>query len=118
MMQKEKLKIYIYLLGVIAFLFIIFILSFYIHTAILVGHLPTYANPDPATISIYSFYAPLIYFVLVLWMISFFVWLVISGVYMYEMKESVQIKPLFISFIGHLLAWIVFSSEILNWFLD
>ncbi|MFS4467825.1 hypothetical protein [Maribacter sp. 2210JD10-5] len=114
----RKLKTVIGILGTIALLFVVSILMFYIHTAVIVGYLPIYGNPDPKDVAIHSFYMPLVYFTLVLWLLSFFVWLLVSSVYMYRLKDGVQIKPLFISFVAHVLAWTIFSSEILNWFLD
>jgi len=103
-------------LGLLSSLF-----AFYVHASIILGKFPVYGNPDPKTLAIYAFYAPLVHGTGALWLYSMPVWLILSIGYATSAimnRRSVSWKPLVKVTLIHLLAIALFLSPIAEWFAD
>jgi hypothetical protein len=114
-------KIVFYTLGLIPLTLIIPLLTFYFHTAHLVGHLPTYGNPDPKDTGLYSFYSPMINLGFTFWFIGFLIWLLMLIIYAY-VKQKKQIsglrKPILLGAFLNLSILFLFFSTITEWYAD
>ena len=111
-------KIVFYVAAIIPWGFAISIIAFYVHASILLGRFPTYANPDPKDLSIYSFYGYIINLFLVTWFLSFLIWLIAFIVFLAKNKIVEYKKQLLPVFLGHLVCIAIFISRIFNWYID
>ncbi|TGV00732.1 hypothetical protein [Flavivirga rizhaonensis] len=105
-------------LGIIPYCFILPILTFYFHAGKILGHLPSYNQPDPKTLEIYATYSPVVNLTTLTWFYSFVIWLVISIIYLIIFRKNIYWKPLKLSAVGQLIALGIVFSGILEWYID
>lgn len=111
-------KISFYGLGIIPFVHLISLLSFYLHAGWILGYLPKYNFPDPKDLALYSVYSPIIYLTGLLWIYSLGFWLLLTTVYLIVKKEQFKWRPIIMSALGHLAAISLFFSGIVEWYAD
>lgn len=117
--KMQMINVTFYSLSLFPLLFIISLLSFYFHVRYILGHFPIPSLDDPKHFSIYSFYSPIIQYALLLFIFSIPIWLIIGVMYLITHRKKIIFwKPVTVSFIIYVISIILFSSEILNWFMD
>ncbi len=108
----------IYFLSSFALIFSVSILVFYIHASRIVGHLPTYGNPDPKELEIYQSYSPILNFTLSIWFYSFLVWLILLIIYIVKNRKKLNYEPIIITLIVQSIPFIILFSTIFEWYVD
>lgn len=111
-------RISFYTLGIIPLGFIISLLAFYFNATKILGHFPSYENPDPKELSIYDSYSSAITFTFELWAYSILIWLLLLIAHMVIKRKETDWKLIIKSGLGHLCAILLFFSEITLWFAD
>ncbi|MES2617300.1 MAG: hypothetical protein V4613_05445 [Bacteroidota bacterium] len=111
-------KIIFYTLGVIPWSFIVTLMSFYYEAGNILGHAPTYDNPDPGELSIYKNYAPYIDFTAEVWLYSLILWIILCIVYIIAKRKEIQWTPIVISGIGQFWGIRLLFSDIFVWYID
>ena len=116
--KNFNMKIYVIILGFLANLFSICLLAFYFHSGAILGYLPSYNQPDPKRISIYSFYSPLIsitgniaLFALPISIILILIYVIIEG-------RSISWRTVVFNLISFSIAILLFLSGIMEWYAD
>ena len=112
------LKKLIYFLSSFALVFSVSILVFYFHASRIVGHLPTYGNPDPKQLEIYQNYSPTLNLTLSIWFYSFLVWLILLIIYIVKNRKELNYKPIIITLVVQIIPFIIFFSTIFEWYVD
>lgn len=107
-----------YILGVIPWTFIVSLLTFYFKAGQVLGHTPSYNNPDPKELVIYKVYAPYIDWTLEIWLYSFVVWLLLTTIYFISRRKRIEWSPIIISGIGQILVIFLLLSGIFEWYVD
>ncbi len=105
------------LLAVIPGIYVIALLAYYVHATIILGYAPYYNHPDPKTLSIYTSYSQTIYGT---FQASFYllpVWCLVSFMYLGRYKKE-NVNYILLGSIIYLMAYLLFKSEIFEWFLD
>ena len=115
---KRVLCILIYATGVCSLFYSISILAFYIHARVILGKFPSYANPDPAELSICGDYYKIIFSAFGIWIISFLLWLIFSFIYVIVTRRKIYWRPLAITLFAHLLSIVITLSPIFEWYID
>ena len=115
---KRILTVLLYITGISPFPFVISILAFYFHAENVLGHFPTYDNPDPKLLREYDTYNRIIEPSFSIWFFGLALWLVIVITYMILFKSKLKPLPLIIGVLAHITAIAVIFSEILNWYMD
>lgn len=69
-------KIVFLLSAIIPWTLLLSVIVFYLHASFVLGHNPTFANPDPKDLKIYSFYGVIINTFLFIWGLTFMIWLI------------------------------------------
>jgi|SRR5574344_1056857 hypothetical protein len=118
MLEIKHLKVEIYVLGSIPYVYILSFLAFYFHAGVHLDRLPTTNSPDPKELPFYSVYEPIVNTTGHIWLFSLFAWLIFSAIFIFESKKRIQWKPIIFSAIGHLTAVIMLFSTIVEWFAD
>ena len=106
--------------GILPWLFSLFLIAFYIHATIALGHFPQYDMPDPQTLAFYSYYALIInatIFPTLLIMLPSWVILILIFILSRLRKEKYDTLIL-LSSIGVVLSYILYHSRIFEWFAD
>jgi hypothetical protein len=111
-------KIELLVLGLIPFGFTISLLAFYFHAGKLLGHLPSYDNPDPKDIAVYGFYQPIIITSFNIACYAFCAWLASVIVYLVVNRKQIAWLYLLGSATGPVIAFLLLRSDIFEWFLD
>jgi hypothetical protein len=117
-MSAKFWRIVFYALCVPPLLFMISLASFYSHAAKILGYSPSYDNPDPKTLSIYHRYQPYIDSTAEVWIWSFLIWFVVTGIYLILKRKQIDWTPLILSFFCHFFAVSLFLSGIMEWYAD
>jgi hypothetical protein len=99
-------------------IYIISLLIFYLHTTLIIGHLPIYSLDDPKNLSIYNFYAPIILISSSANFFCFLIWLLPSIAYNLIKKNKIIWKPILINLLLQTIAVFLLFSEISIWFGD
>ena len=111
-------KTLFYFLAVIPWTFIVALATFYMKAGQILGHAPTYNNPDPKELEIYIDYAPFVDLTAEVWMYSFFVWFALTMTYVVIFRRRIEWTPLVISGIGHYFGILLLFSGIFEWYID
>ena len=115
---KRTLTVLLYLTGISPLPFVISILAFYFHAESVLGHFPTYDNPDPKQLREYDSYNRIIEPSFLIWFFGLALWLAIVITYMILFKSKLKPLPLIVGVLAHVTAIAVIISEILNWYMD
>jgi len=107
-----------YSLNIFPAIFVIALLLFYFHTGYILGHLPIESLDDPKNLSIYSFYAPVIWLSFGISFCLFFVSLICLIFYLLLNKKNRIWKPIIILISIQIMAIVLFYSKITTWFGD
>lgn len=97
---------------------VISLLTFYFHAAIVLGHVPSWGQPDPKILDIYELYEPLVSLTMSISFISVLVWLGLLPVYMFTERNRLQWKPITVSSITVILMVLLFISPVFEWYVD
>lgn len=114
-MFSKILKKLIYIGGLLPLTFLIPLLSFYFHAGIILGHFPSYNNPDPKQLAPYEFYENIISITGNIWVVSFPIWLILLIIYSIKIRKN--FKSVITTAIQLLTVGILFSG-ILEWYAD
>ena len=112
------IKISIYFLSAFAVAFSISILAFYLHASKILGHFPTYSNPDPKGLDIYEIYDPIITITFGTWFFSFVLWLILILIYVGKTQKQPTYKPIFVTSGLQFIALLILFSRIFEWYVD
>jgi hypothetical protein len=112
------MKTNVIILGVLAYVHAICMLTFYFHVAILLGYLPRYNQPDPQTLSIYSFYEPIISITGNIALFAFPLSIILIFVYLIIERKNISWRAVSFNLIGFSIAVSIFFSGIMEWFAD
>lgn len=111
-------KLIFWILGLIPLGFITSILSFYFHAGHVLGRMPSYNQPDPKELDLYSYYSHYIDWSGLVWIYSFPLWFILLITYLILKKnDSALLSILFGGFL-HILGIAICFSDILTWYLD
>lgn len=116
--NPKILLLTLYFFAVFPLLFVISLLTFYLHTGFFLGHLPIQSMNDPKNYSIYTFYAPIIIWSFEIAFYSFIVWILYINYYFIFKKNEIIKKPILITSLSYLGMVGLFFSEIMVWFCD
>ena len=108
----------IYGLGIIPLMFIISLLAFYFHAALIIGRFPTYGHPDPKSLEIYDIYSPIVHLASAVWLCSLILWLIIIVTYVITKRKQIIWKPVIMGFLAHVFATFLILSRVMEWFVD
>jgi hypothetical protein len=111
-------KIIFYSFSAFPLLFILSLSAFYIHSASILGHFPSYRNPEPANIYVYNYYSPVILVGFISSMYSFALWLVLIIIHLLISKDKQVNTAKIISGAAYLLAYLLMFSRAFGWYLD
>ena len=118
---KTKIKYWnwiIILFGLIPFGFIISILSFYFHAGHILGRFPSYCQPDPTDLTIYATYSPFIDITGGIWVVSLLAWPIVIIAYLFINRKNISWRLIISSVVGQIIAILLFSSKISEWYFD
>ncbi len=107
-----------YILGLIPFIHSLSLLAFYFHAGYQLGCLPSYNQPDPKTLSLYSHYSPFIDVSGNLWVFSFFIWLILTIKYLISNWNHIKWTPILLSALAQACAIYLLLSKISEWYAD
>lgn len=108
----------LYLLGIAPFSYIISILTFYFHARNILGRFPSYDNPDPGKLPIFRTYDRVIDRTFEIWAISFLVWIVLAIWLLIKTRETVSVRTIKVTSIGHVIAIFITLGPIFEWYID
>ena len=94
------------------------VITFYLHASFVLGRYPTFSNPDPKDLKLYSFYGTIINPLLFVWGWTFFIWLIALIIFLQNNSWKDHIRKLIFAIVGHILCIILFFSSIMDWYLD
>jgi hypothetical protein len=116
----EEYNSLFFIIGAIPFLCFFILNLFYFHSAIIVGHLPTYDNPDPKELPIYEFYSFIIFILMNLSLYIFLPWLVFTIYHCIRFRKylSKNWKAIVFPIVTYSLLILEFFSEKIGWFMD
>jgi hypothetical protein len=92
--------------------------AFYFHASAILGYSPTYNHPDPKDISIYKFYAPIIYGSSVVSLTSNLIWIIALIVYLFSVKKENLVKLIYISSLTQTASFTLYFIGMFDWFVD
>jgi len=99
-------------------MYVVFLYAFYFHSAVKLGFFPYYDNPDPKEIGLYEIYEPIINLFGNIWLILFCIWIPLILIYWIIYKKKTDWKPIIISAVSFLIAFLSFFTEVTEWFAD
>jgi len=111
-------KIIFYLLGIIPWFFIVPLITFYFHARKILGYFPHYNNPDPKNLNIYSDYSPFINWSFGIWFYTFFVWFLLTIIYLIIYRKKIKWSPMILACIGNIIGLLLVFSKIFEWYID
>lgn len=116
----EEYNSLFFIIGAIPFLCFIVLNLFYFHSAIIVGHLPSYNNPDPQELSIYGFYDFIIFFLLNFSFYIFLPWIVFTIYFCIRFRKylSKNWKAILFPILTYSLLFLEFFGEKIGWYID
>ncbi len=115
---KKFDKVLFSLSAIIPWTLLLSVIVFYLHASFTLGHSPTFANPDPKDLKIYSFYGVIINTFLVIWGLTFFIWLIALFIFLQTNSWREYRKKLKVIIVGHIFCIILFFTPLMNWYLD
>ena len=111
-------KIIFYILAIIPWTFIVSLLTFYFKAGEVLGHFPSYNQPDPKELSIYKDFSPIVNWTAGVWIYSFLAWLLMAIVYVALKRKNTEWKPIIVSGIGQFCGMLLLFSGITEWYMD
>ena len=111
-------KTIFYVLAIIPWTFIVSLMTFYFKAGQVLGHAPTYNNPDPKELEIYKVYAPYVDWTAEVWLYSILVWFALTIIYLITMRRRIEWTPLIISGTGQIFGVLLLLSGIFEWYID
>jgi hypothetical protein len=111
-------KTLFYFLAIIPWAFIVSLMTFYFKAGQVIGHAPSYNNPDPKELDIYKIYAPYVDWTAAIWGYSILVWFTFTIIYLIITRKRIEWTPLIISSIGQLSGFFLLLSGIFEWYID
>ena len=111
-------KTLFYGLGIIPYLFVLSVTTFYLHTGWIVGQLPKYDHPEPTELGIYSWYSPVIDVASEVWLFSLLAWLIALIIYINIKKSKTRWSAVIFSAAGQVTALLLLVSRIMTWYLN
>ena len=111
-------KTLFYGLGIIPYVFVLSVMTFYLHAGWMLGQLPRYDHPDPQELGIYSWYSPVIDITSEIWLFSLLAWLIAVIVYVNIRKRKAKWSPVIFSAAGQVTALLLLVSWIMTWYMD
>ena len=115
--QERFFKIGFLLFFATAFSFATSLLSFFVHSWIILGYAPNYDHPDPKELPIYTIYSPIIELTGNVWIFSFPVLLIFAMFYSGKRTININWKWIASAFFMHLISFVVFCF-LFEWYLD
>ena len=107
-----------YMLAIIPWTFIGPLLAFYIHAGQVLGHSPTYNQPDPKELAIYADYEPFVHWTATVWLYTFMCWMLLAVIYLVAERKNIVWAPVIVSGVGQLAAVFLLLSGIFEWYID
>jgi len=107
-----------YFLAIIPLTFIVSLMTFYFKAGKVLGHAPSYNNPDPKELDIYKAYAPYVDWTADVWLCSLLVWFALTIIYLITMRRRIEWTPLIISGTGQIFGVLLLLSGIFEWYID
>ena len=111
-------KTLFYGLGIIPYVFVASVITFYLHAGWILGQLPRYDNPGPGELGIYSWYSPIINVASEIWLFSLLAWLIALLAYVNIKKQQVKWVPIIFSASGQVIAFLLLISGIMTWYMN
>jgi len=111
-------KFLLLFLGLLPWTFTISLLAFFFHAGNILGHAPSYGNPDPKELAIYSDYEPFIHISATAWLYSFLLWLSIVILYLVSNKKTIRWPFVMVGIISQFFAVCMLFSGIFEWYVD
>jgi hypothetical protein len=111
-------KTIFYFLAIIPWPFIVSIMTFYFKAGQVLGHGPSYNNPDPKELDIYKVYSPYVDWTAEVWGCSLLVWFALAITYLIIMRKRIEWTPLIISSTGQIFGILLLFSGIMEWYVD
>ena len=115
---KKTISFLIYMLGISPFFYIAPILTFYFHARNILGRFPSYDNPDPKKLSIYTTYNNIISPAFEIWVICLLIWIILCILLIIITRQKVYTTPIKMTCIGHVIAVLIALSPIFEWYID
>ena len=113
---SKILEIVTYILSLPPLAFTVSLLSFYFKAANTLGYYPTYNNPDPKLLSFYEPYAQFIHYSGEITVYSLYPWLFCISLCSYI--AGVKLRMVITGAVIYLSAFLIFFTEITEWFAD
>ncbi|MBA5629771.1 hypothetical protein [Moheibacter lacus] len=107
-----------YGLGILPWVALIPLLTFYFHAAIILRRLPSYNYPDPKDLDFYESYRKIIDPTSDLWGYSFLLWIILLIIYSILQRKKFNWKPIIFSGFGHLMVIFQFFNGVIGWYID
>ncbi|NVK28065.1 MAG: hypothetical protein HWE14_08475 [Flavobacteriia bacterium] len=118
-MLKKISRISLIVLSILPLGLVVNIFTFYFHTAYLLGHLPTYNNPDPKSLGIHSYYdGPQFAVFLIALVISLWSWPIAFVGYAITHRKAPNWRLLILSILGYGSIFLLMYSGAMEWYLD
>lgn len=111
-------KILLVIFGLTPWPFIISLSVFFFHAGNLLGQSPSYGNPDPKDLAIYSDYGPFINISLLTWFYAFFVWLILAILYLIICRKKISWRIVVFGAFSHFFGIALLFSGVFEWFVD
>lgn len=120
-MTQNNLKAYSFfntISAISAWTYSLGLISIYLQATSILGHFPSYNNPDPTTFSFYDTYEKVIMIVGNVWLVTFILWIVFTAILLNSHHKYLKSKAFILGLCGHLLVICVFFSSIMDWWAD
>ncbi|MNJ85125.1 hypothetical protein D3C87_25920 [compost metagenome] len=111
-------KILLITFGLTPWPFIISLSAFFFHAGNILNYSPSYGNPDPKELAIYSDYSLFINTSALTWIYSFLVWLLLIILYLIMNRKNIRWKTIGFGAIGHFFAICLLFSGVFEWYID
>lgn len=120
--MKEKSRL-LFRIGFILFIlsplpFITSLLAFDYHATRILGRSPSYDNPDPKNLHIYNSYEPVISVSAEYWLFSLLAFIPFIIIYSVINRKNPKWSWLLPSVLTNLFGIMIFTSSIMEWFID
>lgn len=91
---------------------------FYFHAWSVLGRVPTYSNPDPKQMDLFTYYGPFADTGLILTVGSFLLWILLAILYPLIKRKQRNWKLVISSGLVQALTFIFVASDIFEWYID
>ena len=116
--MKKSDRIFFGLATAIPWIFVISILTFFIHAGIILGRMPDVGNPEPWSLSFYGVYSILINVFFLIWITTFLFWVIVFIIFLQHNRTGDYKRPILLILTGHFVAFIILFSHIFTWYAD